>query len=217
MLTDLVFYRRYPARNRRPLSPTEPNFSTLSQEWLRIRDTQVRPMLTPQTPPMRGPYVPAPPGAAAGRAALPLPRAVIGVRSSQAPLEELQDKHHDYPAIDLQVAEGTPIYAVVGGTVELAGEAGGFGSHAVYIRDDNGNKWIYGHGSAHRVTRGQRVPAGHHIADSGNEGKSSGPHLHLQIVDAKGENRCPQPFLAALWNGQVPPPVASLPTSGCSY
>ena len=60
VLTDLVFYRRYPARNRRPLSQTEPNFSTLSQEWLRIRDTQVRPLLTAPSSPVAGPYVPAP-------------------------------------------------------------------------------------------------------------------------------------------------------------
>ena len=167
-------------------------------------------MLTPQSPPAGSPYVPAPPAGAAGRAALPLPRAAIGV------LSELQDKHHDYPAIDLQVPVGTPVYAVVAGTVERAGEAGGFGSHAVYVRDGNGYLWIYGHGSAHRVTLGQRVPAGHHIADSGNEGVSSGPHLHLEIKDTSGARRCPQPFLTAVWNDQVPPPVGSLPTSGCS-
>ncbi len=61
-LTDLVFNRRYPARNRRPLSPSEPGFRTLSQEWLRIRDTQVRPMLGR---PVGSPApAPAPPAAA---------------------------------------------------------------------------------------------------------------------------------------------------------
>jgi hypothetical protein len=158
----------------------------------------------------RGPYVPALPAPPRGSAALPLPRAAI------RELKELQDPHHDYPAIDLQVPIGTPVYAVVGGTVERAGPAGGFGSHAVYIRDASGNTWTYGHNSAHHVAVGQRVAAGHHIADSGNEGTSTGPHLHLQINDPNGAKRCPQPFLTAVWNGQAPPSVASLPKSGCS-
>lgn len=44
-LTDLVFFRRYPTRGRRPISANEPNYRQLSQEWLRIRDTLVRPNL----------------------------------------------------------------------------------------------------------------------------------------------------------------------------
>ena len=44
-LTNLVFFRRYPARNGRLLSRDEPNFGPLSQEWLSIRDTLVRPLL----------------------------------------------------------------------------------------------------------------------------------------------------------------------------
>jgi murein DD-endopeptidase MepM/ murein hydrolase activator NlpD len=211
VLTDLVFHRRYPARNRRPLSTTEPGFQTLSQEWLRIRDTQVRPMLNQRSPAAGRPYVPTPAAGSPGGGALPLPRAAIGR------LSELQDPHHDYPAIDLQAPTGTPMYAVVGGTVRVAGDAGGFGPHAVYIEDANGYTWIYGHGSAHFVSVGQRVSAGQRIADVGSLGQSSGPHLHLQIKDPAGVNRCPQPFLTALWNGQRPPPVGALPTSGCSY
>ncbi|WP_138733745.1 C40 family peptidase [Modestobacter excelsi] len=49
-LTDSVFNRRYPARGGRSLSLSEPGFRTLSQEWLRIRDTQVRPLLGAQPP-----------------------------------------------------------------------------------------------------------------------------------------------------------------------
>ena len=44
-LTDLVFFQRYPARNGRLISRDEPNFGQLSQEWLSIRDTLVRPIL----------------------------------------------------------------------------------------------------------------------------------------------------------------------------
>jgi Putative peptidoglycan binding domain len=49
-LTDLVFFQRYPARNGRPISRNEPNFGQLSQEWLSIRDTLVRPILAELDP-----------------------------------------------------------------------------------------------------------------------------------------------------------------------
>lgn len=56
-LTDLVF-RRYPSRNRRPISRDEPNYSALSQEWLGIRNTLVRPVLAGT----QGPALPVPAG-----------------------------------------------------------------------------------------------------------------------------------------------------------
>ncbi len=68
VLTDLVFYRRHPERNRRPLAPGEPDFRSLSQEWVRVRDTQVRPMLTPPAGPPGPAPRPAPPtGAPTGK------------------------------------------------------------------------------------------------------------------------------------------------------
>ncbi|MGH4012254.1 MAG: hypothetical protein ACRDTH_29515 [Pseudonocardiaceae bacterium] len=54
-LTDLVFFRRYPARNGRPISRDEPNYQALSQEWLSIRDTLVRPILRGPQPAPAGP------------------------------------------------------------------------------------------------------------------------------------------------------------------
>lgn len=44
-LADLVFFRRHPERRGRLISRDEPGFAALSQEWLRIRDTLVRPEL----------------------------------------------------------------------------------------------------------------------------------------------------------------------------
>jgi hypothetical protein len=59
-LTDLVFFRRYPGRAGRPISRGEPGYAQLSQEWLRIRDTLVRPILRgAPSAPSPGP-VPAP-------------------------------------------------------------------------------------------------------------------------------------------------------------
>ena len=61
-LTDLVFHRRYPGRNGRPISRGETDFARLSQEWIGIRDLLVRPLLrgSPATPPPGAPAAPAP-------------------------------------------------------------------------------------------------------------------------------------------------------------
>jgi hypothetical protein len=64
-LTDMVFYARHPELNRKPLSASMPGFAALSGEWIRIRDTLVRPALnapgaTPAPPPTS--YYPAPTG-----------------------------------------------------------------------------------------------------------------------------------------------------------
>ncbi len=59
-LTDLVFFRRYPARNGRPISRDEPNYQALSQEWLSIRDTLVRPILRGPQPTRPAPGQPSP-------------------------------------------------------------------------------------------------------------------------------------------------------------
>jgi hypothetical protein len=44
-LTNKVFYRRHPELNGQPLSSSQPNFSSLSKEWISIRDGIVRPAL----------------------------------------------------------------------------------------------------------------------------------------------------------------------------
>jgi len=44
-LTNLILFRRHPERNGRAISRSEPDFQQVSQEWLRIRETIVRPIL----------------------------------------------------------------------------------------------------------------------------------------------------------------------------
>lgn len=82
--------------------------------------------------------------------------------------------------LDLAAPLGTPIYAATDGVVLRAGRAGGFGN-AVYIQDADGNVHIYGHMRYYDVEEGQIVHAGDQIAKVGNEGFSTGPHLHYEI------------------------------------
>ena len=82
--------------------------------------------------------------------------------------------------VDIGAPIGNPVYTPLGGRVSRAGAASGFGQ-AVYITHDNGNVTVYGHVSRIFVSTGQRVYEGQNIAAVGNEGQSTGPHLHFEV------------------------------------
>jgi murein DD-endopeptidase MepM/ murein hydrolase activator NlpD len=82
--------------------------------------------------------------------------------------------------LDLAAPLGTPIFAAADGVVLRAGPASGYGN-AVYIQDADGNVQIYGHMRYYDVSAGDVVSAGEQIAKVGNQGQSTGPHLHFEI------------------------------------
>ncbi|MCK5753666.1 MAG: transglycosylase family protein [Mycobacterium sp.] len=92
--------------------------------------------------------------------------------------------HH---GIDLAGPVGAPIYAAADGTVAAAGTASGFGHWIVLDHNINGHKWstVYGHMFANglKVKQGDHVTAGQQIAVRGNDGESTGPHLHFEVWD----------------------------------
>jgi murein DD-endopeptidase MepM/ murein hydrolase activator NlpD len=81
--------------------------------------------------------------------------------------------------VDIAAPIGTPVYAAHSGVVRRAGTATGFG-YAVYIRGDDGYVTVYGHVNRYFVQAGERVRAGEQIAEVGNRGQSTGPHLHFE-------------------------------------
>jgi hypothetical protein len=99
--------------------------------------------------------------------------------------------------LDLAAPLGTPIYAAADGVVLKAGRVSGFGN-AVYIQDADGNVHIYGHMRYYDVAAGEIVHAGDQIAKVGNEGYSTGPHLHYEIHrgDMHGRPLDPEKWLA---------------------
>jgi murein DD-endopeptidase MepM/ murein hydrolase activator NlpD len=96
--------------------------------------------------------------------------------------------------IDIAGPIGTPIYAVTGGVVEQAGAASGFGL-VVKIRHPDGTMSVYGHVNQMFVEVGDEVGAGEQIAEIGNRGQSTGPHLHFEIHDADDTPMNPRPWL----------------------
>lgn len=102
-----------------------------------------------------------------------------------------------HQGIDIANSIGTPIFSVGNGVVLRAGPATGFGL-AVYIQHPSGEVTVYGHVNEYFVTAGQQVTAGQHIADIGNRGYSTGPHLHFEVQQgAYGSRVNPQAWLAA--------------------
>ncbi len=85
-----------------------------------------------------------------------------------------------HQGVDIAAPIGTPIYVPQDGVVLQAGPASGFGQ-AVYVQHGDGQITVYGHVNQFFVGAGQVVRAGDHIADVGNKGQSTGPHLHFEV------------------------------------
>jgi murein DD-endopeptidase MepM/ murein hydrolase activator NlpD len=124
--------------------------------------------------------------------------------------------HHDYPAADIPVPTGTPLFAVTNGVVVGTPTSGKCGIGVIFNGDD-GAQYTYCHGNpgTQAVAIGDRVSVGQRILDSASTGNSTGPHLHFGIrVD--GTQRCPQPFFVAIADG-APLAPRGLPTNRCAY
>lgn len=88
-----------------------------------------------------------------------------------------------HKGLDIANKEGTPIYSVLDGTVSLVkADPGGFGYYVV-IDHANGMASLYGHmyPETIRVKEGDQVKKGQRIADMGNNGQSTGSHLHFEV------------------------------------
>lgn len=84
---------------------------------------------------------------------------------------------------DFAAPPGTPIYAAGSGVVEHAGRKGGYGIY-VRIRHNGTYKTAYAHmsGIARGVRGGTRVQQGQVIGYVGSTGRSTGPHLHYEVI-----------------------------------
>ena len=85
--------------------------------------------------------------------------------------------------VDFAAPRGTSIYAAGNGTIIKAGRNGAYG---IYIRIRHNNRYstAYGHmkGLARSARRGKRVTQGQIIGYVGTTGRSTGPHLHYEIL-----------------------------------
>lgn len=130
--------------------------------------------------------------------------------------------HHSYPAWDYGTSVGTAVYAMTAATVATATADDGdrCGGTVRLASDQDRAEITYCHLSDVVVATGDRVEAGELLGYTGGKpgapgaGRSSGPHLHLQIRH-DGQLRCPQAQLIALGDGRELP-IDQLPTD-CFY
>jgi murein DD-endopeptidase MepM/ murein hydrolase activator NlpD len=86
-----------------------------------------------------------------------------------------------HTGLDIPAPHGTPILASGGGRVVSAGYKGAYG-HAVVIDHGDGLSTLYGHASRLLVRAGDVVMPNQQIALVGSTGRSTGPHLHFEVI-----------------------------------
>lgn len=100
------------------------------------------------------------------------------VTRGQVATDSTEEAHS---GLDIAVPIGASVRAAGGGTVVEAGEDREYGLF-VLLEHPDGYQSKYGHLSRVTVNAGQRVRAGEVIGRTGNTGRSSGPHLHFEIL-----------------------------------
>lgn len=85
-----------------------------------------------------------------------------------------------HKGLDIAASFGTPVRAPADGIVSYVGFDGGYGN-LVSIDHGFGVVTRYGHNAKVHVKYGQRVRRGDIIAEVGNTGRSTGPHLHYEV------------------------------------
>ncbi|MEZ0361653.1 MAG: M23 family metallopeptidase [Hydrogenobacter sp.] len=100
-----------------------------------------------------------------------------------------------HSGIDIEASTGSRVRATADGVVEFAGRYADYGK-AIIIKHPSGYLTLYGHLSQIDVKGGQRVKAGDVIGRVGSTGRSTGPHLHYEVIK---DNKPVNPLGFLVW------------------
>ena len=107
---------------------------------------------------------------------------IEGIVSSEFGLRNVDNpivsKNHS--GIDIAANTGTVIKAAMEGTVSISSTVGDYGQHIKIVNGDVST--LYAHCSKLYVKVGEKILQGQEIAEVGTTGKSTGPHLHFEIM-----------------------------------
>lgn len=114
----------------------------------------------------------------------------FGVRRD--PINGRAASHH---GIDFSAAWAAPVTSTAAGTVRFAGVRQGFGR---CVELDHGNGFVTRYAHLNRITvqQGQRVKLHQKVGELGNSGRSTGPHVHYEVL-FRGQPRNPLRFIEA--------------------
>ncbi|MGH7895580.1 MAG: M23 family metallopeptidase [Candidatus Binatia bacterium] len=113
-----------------------------------------------------------------------------GFGPRRSPWSGAPERHE---GIDIGSPSGTPVAAPAAGTVVTADVHGDYGKH-VMIDHGNGVRSLYGHLKEIEVKVGQQVEKGQVVGLVGSTGRSTGPHLHYELL-VQGSPVDPRGFL----------------------
>jgi murein DD-endopeptidase MepM/ murein hydrolase activator NlpD len=108
-----------------------------------------------------------------------------------------------HTGLDYQADVGTPIYSAAGGLVVAQEFHPAYGN---MVEVDHGNELItrYAHASKIFIKKGDLIKRGQKIAEVGTSGRTTGPHLHFEVL-VRGIPQDPQKFLIA--GSKLPKPA----------
>ena len=95
--------------------------------------------------------------------------------------------------IDLAADTGTAVSCFADGTVTAVGESSSYGKYCI-VTHSGGYATLYAHCSRVTASSGAEVARGQKIAEVGETGMATGPHLHFELI-ADGVRRPPETAL----------------------
>jgi murein DD-endopeptidase MepM/ murein hydrolase activator NlpD len=113
-----------------------------------------------------------------------------------------------HKGVDFEADIGDPVLAVADGVVTFSGTRSGYGN---VVEIDHGNGYVtrYAHNSLNVGQVGDLVRRGQKIAKAGSTGRSTGPHVHLEVWE-NGVAINPERFLGGA-AAPAPAPVLPIP------
>lgn len=117
------------------------------------------------------------------------PLAAAGPKAASAPIssgfgwrsDPFTGKSTFHAGVDVRMAYGQSVTSMAAGQVSFAGEQGGYGLTVVVDHSD-GLQTRYAHLSSIDVQTGDTVGRGQQLARSGSSGRSTGPHVHVELL-----------------------------------
>jgi len=110
-------------------------------------------------------------------------------------LDPVSDEVTFHQGIDIAKPIGTELISIIEGQVSKVGYDGNGYGHYVVVKTKTDESILYGHCSSILVNEEDEVVVGDTIALVGSSGKSTGPHVHLEIRDSSGNKLNPYFYL----------------------